>query len=421
LPRRAAAGVFLALIGFGIALIARQAWASYHVRGGRACLDRYHNREAYDHLQAALTVWPGDRPTLFLAARAARRLSAFDEARHDLEQCRGWNDDDLTLERALLDAQRGDVDAVGKFCRAQIDAGSPATPLILEALAAGDIRTYRLNDAEQVTRQWLERAPDNPQAVYLDALVAERRDKLSDAAAGFRRVLQLDPSRDDARQHLAGVLVDLLQPEEALPQLEYLRRRLPNDANAQFGLARCREQLGQPAEAEKELDDLLARHRYFVAAVVERGKLDLQAGRLDAAEARLRDAVRHGPGDHQAHYLLQQCLLQQGKMSEARDLTAPMKKIEQDNDLYHDIVTVRLQLAPHDPSLHYELGRILLHGGAVEEGLAWLQSALQEDPGYGPAHEALAEYYEALGNQGLASRHRTLAAEAKTRKRASGP
>jgi predicted Zn-dependent protease len=412
--------VLLALIGLGVALAARQGLAWYHFRAGRAGLERYHDREAYDHLQAALAVWPNDRPTLFLAARAARRLAAFDEARQDLEQCRGWNDDDVTLERALLNAQRGDVDAVAKYCQAQLRQGSPATPLILEALTTGYLRTYRLQEAQDSVEQWLAREPDNPQALYLNALVAERREKLSDAAAGYRRALQVDPSRDDARQHLAGVLVDLLQSDEALPQLEYLRRRLPDDVTSQLNLARCREQMGQPAEAEKVLDDLLARHPHVVAALVERGKLDLQAGRLDAAESRLREAGRYGPGDYQAHYLLQQCLLQQGKASEARDLTARMKQIERDNDLYHDIITFRLQQAPHDPSLHYQLGRILLRAGAADEGLAWLQNALQEDPGHGPTHEALADYYEVIGNHGLAARHRALAEKARAGKPAAG-
>jgi hypothetical protein len=45
-----------------------------------------------------------------------------------------------------------------------------------------------------------------------------------------------------------------------------------------------------------------------------------------------------------------------------------------------DISQVKMQNAPHDPALHYEVGVIAMRAGAVEEGLRWLHSALKETP-----------------------------------------
>ena len=43
------------------------------------------------------------------------------------------------------------------------------------------------------------------------------------------------------------------------------------------------------------------------------------------------------------------------------------------------------------------------------KGLRWLHSALQLDPHHKATHEALADYYRRMGNQGLAARHKELA------------
>ena len=51
-------------------------------------------------------------------------------------------------------------------------------------------------------------------------------------------------------------------------------------------------------------------------------------------------------------------------------------------------------------------GLIFLQTGQAKEGLRWLNSALQEDPGYRPTHQALMEYYESIGDEEQAAWHR---------------
>jgi hypothetical protein len=57
------------------------------------------------------------------------------------------------------------------------------------------------------------------------------------------------------------------------------------------------------------------------------------------------------------------------------------------------------------------VGEILLRFGLPDEAVRWFHSALRQDERYAPAHEALASYYEHIGQPGRAARHRTLARE----------
>jgi len=83
---------------------------------------------------------------------------------------------------------------VGPFCVRQIEEGRPAAPLALEALAHGFLRKYRLREAALCLTQWLERRPDDTQAVRLQvgrngALVGLRRAEEPRVLAGRQDVM----------------------------------------------------------------------------------------------------------------------------------------------------------------------------------------------------------------------------------------
>ncbi len=434
LPRRGAAFLYWmvqhpwrtlatgALVGV-IALFATQAglqlYATYHFRAGRQAVDRYHNHDAEKHLTECLRVWPRDAATLLLAARTARRLGYFEAAEQLLEKAQSGRppSDDLVLERALLRAERGEVEVVAKFGRAQVEANDPAAPLLLEAMAHGYIRLYQYRSAEFCLRRWLEREPDNPMALYLRAIMHQQRENRFEALADFRRVVEVDPDFEEARYQVVSLMLDLAQATEALPYLKHLEERQPDNPQLQVYLARCAKQLGQTAEAERRLDAVLARNPQFGPALLERGQLAMQLQQPEAAEGWLREAVVREAGSYQAHYQLYLCLRERHKTEEAREEEQRLKQIAQDITHIQDIVRHQLQERPHDAALQYETGMILLRAGGIEEGVRWLQSAVKEDPHYAPAHTALASYYQRIGQPGRAAQHRELAkaAEAETK------
>src|SRR5688572_22134587 len=129
---RAVLAVFLlAVIGVCGHSAARPLYGHYQLRASRHAVERYHNREAREHLEACLAALPDNPEALLLAARTARRMRAFAEAEQFLDgyrRARG-EDDDLTLERVLLRAELGDVDAVSRFGQKLVSEGDPRSDL----------------------------------------------------------------------------------------------------------------------------------------------------------------------------------------------------------------------------------------------------------------------------------------------------
>jgi predicted Zn-dependent protease len=407
--------LLLALAAGGVYLAGREVSSLYHLRAARDCLNCYHNAEAQRHLQVCLAIRPKDPDVLLLVARAARRSGALDAAEKFLEryeEVRGA-DDDLTLERMLLQAERGELEPVRRCFRAQVEQQHPDTALILEAVTRGNLRALRLRDAEDCLRRWREVQPDNVQALLLQGNLGELRQARGEAAAAYRKAVEIDPYYDEARLRLAGTLIDLGRGGEALPHLEYLRPRLPDNPEVAVGLARSLDLLARQAEAVEVLDDLLGRQPNHAAALAVRGRLALQAGRLEEAEGLLRRAVALDPGTYSTRYQFYTCLSKRGNEAEAREESERLKILEEDTRAMEQIVNVRLAKTPNDPALYHQVATIALRAGQVDEAVRWLQSALRVDPNFAPAHQMLAGYYHRSGNPGLAAQHREKARAAR--------
>jgi predicted Zn-dependent protease len=400
-PRLWAVALLLALIAAGFALTAPYARGWYHLRAARAELERYHNPQAIRHLQVVLHIWPDDPEVLLLAARAARRARVYGDAERCLEKyqkARGI-DDALTFEQLLLSAERN-VDQVAGTCRRRVEEGDPNTPLILEALTRGYLWQYRIAEARTALERWKEVQPDNAQVYCLDGQLNFDYVRAPRAALdSYRHAVQLDSDNEEARM---GVAITALQAKlfaEAEEQLNYLRKCQPDNLRVQVGLGECRYALGDREQAERLVDAVLAQQPRHPSALALRGRLALEGGQPEQAEHWLRQAVEADPENTQARYNFVLCLNQNGKDEEAQEQNQLLKQKEDDLKRFNDVVNQELPSLPLDPALHCELGQLLLRGGHVEEGLRWLHSALQQDPNYAPARQALAEHYQKARGQ----------------------
>lgn len=410
-PRRLAAlAASLLVLGVAAKLLVPHALAWHHFRTATGLLERYHAREADEHLQTCLKTWPGDVQVLLAAARAARRLGDFERAEGYLRRCGGaeGHDDDVALEWILLRAARGEMDGVEDYCRAVLGRGGPAAALVLEALAYGYSEAYRWDRAEAYLKRWQEQQPDNPQALQFRGVMLSRQNDARGAAAAFRRAIEVDPDFHPPRLNLASVLLELNDPAGALPHLQYLHQCLPDNLTVKLRLGACLEQLDRHAEAAELLDAVLAVHPEHPLALAERGKVARRTGQLEKAEALLIRACDRS-GDYAAHYQLYLCLNERGKAAEAREVDKRRKALEADITRIHDILNGQAHLLHRTVSLQHELGARQLRTGSAAEGLRWLQRAVQTDPGYAPAHIELARYYQIVGQPGRAARHRSLA------------
>lgn len=136
-----------------------------------------------------------------------------------------------------------------------------------------------------------------------------------------------------------------------------------------------------------------------------RGEVELAADPA-AAETWLRKSIAAFAFDYQAHFLLSQALSRQNKESEAQQQRITADDLKDRSERLGDIMARRMSIHPHDPALHVEMGKLLISLGEKDVGHGWLQTALQKDPAYRPAHAALAEYYQDAGDAPQAAVHR---------------
>jgi tetratricopeptide (TPR) repeat protein len=400
----------VALLGCALYIAGWQIWGSYHYRAARQAIERRDFEEAHAHLALCLEVWPRSGETHFETARAARRAGRYADAERHLKICKElkWVPQATDLEYVLLQVQRGNPKAYEATALDWVQRDHPDSVLILEALAQGYLKNYDLIKAIQCLNLWLEKEPDTVQALIWRGDAFERMRRMDEAIEDYRRAAQIDPESDDARRLLGTFLVSSHHADDAAPHFERLYERHPDDPAILLGLARCKHELGQVEEALRLLDLLLEGDPRNPQALAERGKLALQHGDRDEAEAFLRKAADLAPHEQEIVFSFVLCLEQLGKVEEAKTWRARLTQIEADLDRMKEVMQ-KIRLTHQDPMLRLEAGKLLIQNGQNQEGLRWLDSALQQDPAHGPTRDFLAQYFEKRGDLRRAKYYRRTA------------
>lgn len=407
------------------------AW--YHFRAAQAAAQRNDIAEEQHHLLECLKGWKTDADIYLRAARAARRLSEFDEADRCLRQCQrfGGASVDVELERLLLNLDRHDRNVEPRIALETLRRAPENHPAVLEALeklSKSCLTSYRLQDALAVLTLWIERQPNNVEPLLLRGWVLEQGSPNSmSALPDYRRAVELDADNDLARLRLAEALVKSKQSAEALPELEGLRKRQPANAIVILNLALCQDDLGESHQAAQLLDALLSPQRLaqvqelrdhlqvdrplprqieeadwyqqvvsqapfgfrnqahylvnlYIQVLVERAKLAERAKKGEG-EPFLRQAVKLDPFDYAANYQLLLCVQQRGDQAEAQRLQAKIKEILADQRRMSEAVS-QVVVNPHDPAPRCAAAEILLRNGQPQEAARWLRGALGEAPNY---------------------------------------
>jgi tetratricopeptide (TPR) repeat protein len=398
--------VLAALLGLVGGAACAVVWALGQRPAAEDALARDDLEGARRHLAWCLRFWPRDPAVHLLAARLARRQDAFEESARHLAECQRLHGvtAESALEWTLLRAQQGDL-ADEDPLLSRVEQDRPEAPLILEALVEGYLAASRLPEAHTTVDRLLARRPDHFRAHLWRGIIAEGLGRPEDARAEYAKALALDPASDEARRRLAGILTTLGSTREAAAHYDVLRRRRGDEPETLLGLARCRIDAHELEEARELLDTLLARRPEDVAALVERGRVAFLSEGTPAAVAWLRRAVDSGPHDLQAHRLLLLYLDANNDQEGAEACRAALRAIEADRTR-SAVLIQQARDSPHDPAVRCELGALLLRNGLEAQALHWLAAALKEDPTYGPAHAALADYYERIGRPDLAAAHR---------------
>lgn len=407
--------VLLLLAGTGVVVYA-YGWHQW--QAAQKAVKEGQLEEAQHSLDYCLLLWPRSIPVHLLAARAARMRGDFPEAESHLNRCLKLNrgaSEAIQLEFLLLRVQGGEVDRVVDELFVYVDNNSPESPQILQTLAWAYMHQLRYGPAFICLRRWQEVDPNSPEPCRWRGWVLERMNDRNGAIKEYKQALEQDADHVPARLRLAELYLERNDPLAALPHLELLWKRFPDRPDIQARLGQCRYLQGETEEARRLLEAAVAQLPNDDLACLHLGKIYMQATPPRSAEAEvwLRRALALDSTATDAQRLLALCLESQGRSKEAQ---AVRKQCEHDEAILkrvHETLRQEANGPVRDPAALTEVGLLFLR---VNEDLAlnWLNRALERDPNYQPALQALTDHYEKKGQATKAAAYRRKLKPAKT-------
>jgi tetratricopeptide (TPR) repeat protein len=209
----------------------------------------------------------------------------------------------------------------------ELDPGDDATArkVVWLCLTSG-----RFEDADHVCRRYLQRQPDDPELLYLQARVCHARDANAEAQDLLKKLLSRQPQFTPGLLLLAILHYEADEAEQAIP---LLRRVIAEgggshkEARYHLGLALARA--GHTEEAQRllagvqqdnfEKDTAGLGEAESLAVRVRRAELLFGSGRADEALALLQVVLREDPGYAAAHRLLATYYDQKGDSAKATE------------------------------------------------------------------------------------------------------
>jgi len=351
----------------------------------------------------------------FLLGRVCRKQGTMDEARRHLRRAKylGYRLEMLNREEWLAAAQAGQMNTAEPHLTQLLQNPQGDMAEICEAYSIGFLTSRRFSAALDLLDAWRQDQPKNPQPLFWTGQIHRDLEAPVKAEEFLRKALALDSSHAAAALGVGEILLEAKKPAEAVEFFQIAVNGAQQADDASLGLARCWRAMGKAELAVEALDGLLQRQPTHIEALVERANVAIELGEYAAAEERLRPAIELGARDRTLRFAYGTALRGMGRSAEAQShfeyATLAAQKIALANDL-----AARVFDRLDDTQLRYEVGQLHLEYGSSKEGIIWLQSVLEYDPGHQLTHAALAAYYEAKLSTdqkygALAQQHRNLA------------
>jgi tetratricopeptide (TPR) repeat protein len=303
----------------------------------------------------------------------------------------------LTLAaQALL--MRGNVPisrrALERSLKLKPDQADAARMLAAIYLATGDGRRG-VTLLQQASR--LE--PDDFRAWYAMGKVYHDLGDLAKSADAYAQALRRSPPPAEARESRIGrigVLLEANRHDEAAADLAAARRLWPDEPRVLGLTARHARDLGRTDEAMTLADRALAADPENFDALLVRAQVRHLSGRSAEAQADLEHALRINPNHLGSLQLL---LLVQSRLGRLAQAAATKDRFRKTSDrvALMDRLTREIDRRPSDPEPRCQMGQAAVEGGMVTLAFQCFQAALDVDPKYEPAREALAKL-RASGN-----------------------
>jgi tetratricopeptide (TPR) repeat protein/tRNA A-37 threonylcarbamoyl transferase component Bud32 len=307
---------------------------------------------------------------------AARRRQALEKLARGADVTRLPAGALTRLARRLRGAQAGPA-ADALLRRAQ--AAHPGDFWVNQDLGLA-LLNERSTDAVRYLTAAVALRPDSPGAHLNLGYALERRGEPTEAAAEYRRALDLDAKYSAAHNNLGNVLLRLGKADEGLAAYRRALALSPRDPMSQANIGHALLEQGKAEEAAAAQRRALEFDRRYVPAHVGLGNALAELGQMDKALAAYRQALSLDPSSADAHYGYGRALVAGGQVE--RGLAEIRRGIE---------------LEPNEPLGYLNLGQALQAQGKAAEAAAAFRRALAVDPKNFAAHNNLGIV---LGRQG---------------------
>jgi len=217
----------------------------------------------------------------------------------------------------------------------------------------------RYEQAEHLFAQAAKADPQDYSAWFHLALAQSLLGKDQDAAAGYRKVLELKPGLYEAELNLGMVLLNQKKTAEAAALLESAAAKKPGEFRPRYYLAEALLAAGQWERAEKEFQAAVQLNSKSAAAERGLGRALARQKRLDEAAPHFRKAAELDPSSRDSLLELASLYEAAGRRAEAMDL---------------------YRLFPDDPGARERLGELLLESGDAAAAIAELEAAYKISP-----------------------------------------
>jgi tetratricopeptide (TPR) repeat protein len=404
--------VYLAiLVAFGIGswITFQEVRARSEYNQALAFIEKREYSQAISHLEKCFSYWSSDGEVAYLLARTARRAKDLAKAEEYLTKATklNWVEPAIQLEKALIQAQKGQLRLVEEMLVRHIRNQHPDSLLILETIAPLYVRSFSAQLGKELLEKWMELDPNNPQPFVDFAEVATRIGSQTLAIQALQKGLEKNSESYEIHIHLAALYLDNQKGENAKPHIDWLIGHKPEEFEVRFLKLQCDLLLNRLEEASTLVDQLLKEQSQNARLCYIRGKLDLDAQRTQKAEEWLRKAYQLMPYDLTTLYNLALCLEANQKTEEAQQLRKKFAEVEEEltraSKLMREIVEEPGKVQPR-----IELAQILMKTQQAKEAEGWLLTALEINPRNTKTHEALIQCYEKMNNSKQAAIHREI-------------
>lgn len=175
----------------------------------------------------------------------------------------------------------------------------PLSPMATRLMARvrKEWQQQQFQAAEQSLTNVLALAPDNPEAIRMLGMVAQRLGNHAKSVDCFQQVLAAWPEDSDLRVGLGIGLYEMGRTEEATTHLRHACKLAPASALAWFNLGEAIAREASTEEAVAALQRALELNPSHISARLSLARAQANLGHVDAAVAEFREVLRRDSGN----------------------------------------------------------------------------------------------------------------------------